>query len=103
MGTRRMIQFETASVEVAAWVSEAFVSAFGALARELSDGVRLAYWSVPGDRRFLALIELADESANPLINLEATRVLPGIVGECVDGGYPRPDIVAKVGSYGLGL
>lgn len=103
MGTQRMIEFETTSDEGDARVTEALVSAFGALDKEQPVGVRLAYWRVPGSRRFLALIELTDAGANPLMDVEATRALPGIIGECVDGGYPRPAIVEKVGSYGFAL
>jgi hypothetical protein len=103
MGTRRMIEFETASDEGAARVGEALVSAFGALAEEQPDGVRLAYWRVPGGRRFLARIESADEGVKPLMDVEAARVLPGVTGECVDGGCPRPKIVEKVGRCGFDL
>jgi len=31
----------------------------------------------------------------------AARVLPRITGECVDGGYPRPETVGSVGSFGF--
>lgn len=103
MSMQRMIEFETVSDEGAARVSSALNSAFTALATERPDGVRLAYWRVPGGRRFVALIELADEGANPLLDLAATRNLPGVIGEYVDGGYPRPEVVEKVGSFGFDL
>lgn len=103
MGTQRLIEFETTSEEGSARISEALASAFGALAKEQPDGVRLAYWRVEGGRRFLALIELAEEGSNPLMDIEATRVLPGVIGACVNGGYPRPEVVERVGSYGFDL
>jgi hypothetical protein len=103
MTMQRMIEFETASDEGASRVSSALASAFTALAAQRPDGVRLAYWRVPGGRRFIALIELAEDGANPLLDVAATRVLPGVIGECVDGGYPRPEVVEMVGSFGFDL
>jgi hypothetical protein len=103
MATQRIIEFETVTDGGAARVSEALASAFGALADQRPEGVRLAYWRVPGSRRFVALIELADEGANPLLDLDATRTLPAVIGECVDGGYPRPVTVERVGSFGFDL
>lgn len=100
---RRVIEFETVSTEGAARVERALAAAFDALADERPDGVRLAYWRVPGGRRFLALIELADEDRNPLMDIEATRRRPGIIAECVEGGYPRPQVVERVGGHGFGL
>ena len=103
MGTQRVIEFETTSNERALRISEALASAFGALAEERPDGVRLAYWRVPGGRRFLALIELAEEDRNPLMDIEAARELPGVIAGCVEGGYPRPEIVEQIGSFGFDL
>ncbi|TNY38220.1 hypothetical protein [Thermomonospora catenispora] len=103
MGVQRVIEFETVSAEGAARVERALAAAFDALAEERPDGVRPAYWRVPGGRRFLALIELAEEDRNPLMDLEATRRLPGIIAECVEGGYPRPQVVERVGDHGFGL
>lgn len=103
MSTQRMIEFETTSEEGAARVNEALGSAFGALAKEAPDGVCLTYWRVRSGRRFLALVELADEGTNPLMDIDATRVLPTVIARCVDGGYPRPEVVEKVGSYGFVL
>lgn len=103
MATQRIIEFETVSDTGAARVSEALASAFAALADREPDGVRLAYWRVPCGRRFLALIELAHEEANPLLDLDATRSLPEVIGECVDGGYPRPVTVETVGAFGFDL
>lgn len=100
MSTQRMIEFETASEEDATRVTEALASAFGALAREAPDGVSLTYWRVRSGRRFLALVESADEGTNPLMDIDATRVLPTVIARCVDGGYPSPKVVDKVGSYG---
>ena len=102
MSTQRMIEFETTSDEGATRVGEALASVFGALAKERPDGVRLAYWRVPGGRRFLALIELAENDRNPLMDVAAARELPGVIAQCVEGGYPRPEIVEQVGSFGFG-
>jgi len=101
MSTQRMIEFETASEEGAGRVSSALAGAFAALQAERPDGVRLAYWRVRGGRRFVALIELAEEDANPLLDVAATRMLPGVIGEYVTGGYPRPEVVQTVGSFGF--
>jgi hypothetical protein len=40
-------------------------------------------------------------NANPLTDLEATWNLPVVIGERVVGGYPRPEVVEPVGSYGF--
>jgi hypothetical protein len=101
MGTQRIIQFETTSEDGAARVGEAVTAAFRALAEERPDGVRLAYWRAPGDRRFFALIELAEEGRNPLMDVEAVRELPAVIAECVQGGYPHPEVVEPVGSFGF--
>jgi hypothetical protein len=101
MTRQRLIQFETTSDDGAERVARTVAAACDALARTAPDGVRLAYWRVPDSRRFVAMIELADENANPLTDLEATRNLPAVIGECVDGGYPRPEVIEPVGSYGL--
>jgi hypothetical protein len=101
MGTQRIIEFETTSDEGAARVGEAVASAFRALAEESPDGVRLAYWRVPGGRRFFALIELADEGRNPLMDVEAARELPGVIAKSVNGGYPQPQVVDPLGSFGF--
>ena len=58
MTTQRMIEFETTSEEGAALVSAALAEAFAALEAERPDGVRLAYWRVPGGRRFFALLRI---------------------------------------------
>ncbi|ADP83695.1 hypothetical protein [Pseudofrankia inefficax] len=101
MSTRRLIDFEVTSDEGAERVNEALVGVFEALAGQRPDGVRLAYWRVTGGRRFHALIELVDEGPNPLMDIPASRALPGLIGSCVDGGYPRPVTVELVGSYGF--
>lgn len=51
MSTQRIIEFETTSEEGVARVNAALASAFAALEAEHPDGVRLAYWRVPGGRR----------------------------------------------------
>ncbi|HEV2065700.1 MAG TPA: hypothetical protein VGR08_02605 [Thermomicrobiales bacterium] len=73
MSTQRMIEFETTSEEGAARVNEAPGSAFGTLAGEAPDGVCSAYWRDQG-RRFM--------------DIEATRDLPRVTGECVEGDIP---------------
>ncbi|ACZ00306.1 MULTISPECIES: hypothetical protein [Thermomonospora] len=103
MGVQRVIEFEAVSEEGAGRVERAVAAAFAALEKERPDGVRLAYWRVPGGRRFLALIELAEEDRNPLMGIEAARRLPEVIAECVEGGYPRPQVVECVGEYGFGL
>lgn len=99
MGTQRMIEFETTSDEGAERIVQTLSVAFEDLAKAQPKGVRLAYWRVSGSRRFTTLIELADENANPLMGIDATRVLPGIIEMCVQGGYPRPEIVEQIGRY----
>ena len=99
----RMIEFETTSDEGADQVSSALAAAFTALDKDHPDGVRLAYWRVPGGRRFVALIELATGDASPLLGVPAARALPGVIGEHVDGGYPHPEVVELVGSFGFDL
>lgn len=101
MSTPRMIKFETTSEKGAGRVNEAPGSAFGILAKEAPDGVCLTYWRDQGRRRFPALIELTDDGSNPLMDIEATRDLPRVTGECVEGGYPSLEVAEKVGSYGL--
>lgn len=101
MDTKRMIQFETTSDQGAERVSQALDAAFAALAKAAPEGVRLAYWRVSGGRRFTALIDLAYPDTNPLMDVDAVEALPGIIGECVLGGYPRPETVEQVGSYGF--
>jgi hypothetical protein len=101
MAVQRMIEFETTSDEGAARVDEAVREAFRALSEQQPDGVRLAYWRAPGGRRFVALIELADESTNPLLGVDAARSLPEVIGRDVAGGYPRPEVVEAVGTYGF--
>lgn len=101
MSTTRIIEFETTSEAAATRVNAALAAAFTALDAERPEGVRLAYWRVPGGRRFLALIELDKEDVNPLLDVAATRALPGVIGECVDGGYPRPQVVERVGGFGF--
>lgn len=101
MATLRIIRFETTSDQGAERVTEALDAAFGALADAAPHGVHLAYWRVPGGRRFTALIELADQEVNPLMTVEAAQSLPRIIGECVQGGYPHSETVELVGSYGF--
>jgi hypothetical protein len=101
MATQRMIEFETSSDEGAEQVRQALEAAFDALARECPSGVGLAYWRVRGSRRFMALIALDDEESNPLLQVGAARRLPQIIGACVPGGYPRPEVVEVIGSYNL--
>ncbi|QVQ50740.1 hypothetical protein J4H86_17890 [Spiractinospora alimapuensis] len=100
MTTRRAIEFETATDEAAARVVAALDEAFTALARERPTGVGLEYWRLGGGRRFLAVIELADDQKNPLLGLEATRVLQTVIGGAAVGGYPTPVPVDQVGTYG---
>lgn len=102
MSIQRIIEFETTSEEGAARVNAALTSAFVALDAQQPDGVRLAYWRVPGGRRFFALIELDKEDVNPLVGVPAAKALPAVIGDCVDGGYPRPEVVERVGSFGFG-
>ena len=102
MSTQRIIEFENTSEEGAARVDAALAAAFAALDAEHPDGVRLAYWRVPGGARFFALIELDEEDVNPLLGVPAAKALPTVIGECVDGGYPRPEVVEQVGSFGWG-
>jgi len=99
---QRVIEFETVTDEGATRVEVALAEAFEALDRERPQGVRLAYWRVSGGRGFLALIELSSEQHNPLLDLPATRRLPGVIADCVDGGYPHPLVVQPVGEYGFG-
>ncbi len=100
MSTQRMIEFETASEEDATRANVALVSALGALAKEVPDGVSLTYWRMRSGGRFLALVELANEGSNPLMDIDATRVLPSVIANGVDGGYPNLNVVEKVGFYG---
>ena len=102
MATQRMIEFETTSDEGAERVLEALDAAFAALAQAEPEGVRLAYWRVPGGCRFMALIELADENVNPLLDLDATRRLTAVISDTMHDGYPDPKVVEPVGSYGFG-
>ena len=101
MATQRMIEFETSSDEGAEQVRQALEGAFDALAQECPTGVGLAYWQVRGTRRFVALIDLDDEESNPLLQVDVARALPQIIGACVRGGYPRPEVVEQIGSHNL--
>jgi hypothetical protein len=101
MATQRMIEFETSSDEGAEQVRQALEAAFDALAQECPTGVGLAYWQVRGTRRFVALIDLDDEESNPLLQIDAARALPQVIGACVPGGYPRPEVVEQIGSHNL--
>lgn len=95
-----MIEFEATSDDAAARVISALEEAFVTLEREASPGVGLEYWRVGGGRRFLAVIELANDQVNPLRRLEATRVLPTVIEDSAVGGYPTPILIEQVGSYG---
>jgi len=53
--------------------------------------------------KFVALIELEDEKNNPLLNLDATAALPKVIGSHVEGGYPMPQVIELIGSYGFDL
>ena len=103
MSIQRMIDFETTTNDAAEKISAAVQSAFRVLSEAKPKGVRLAYWRVPSSRRFMALIELADEQINPLMDIEATRTLPALISNYVEGGYPRPETVERVAAYGFDL
>jgi hypothetical protein len=38
-----------------------------------------------------------------LLGVPAARALPGVIGKHVDGGYPHPEVVELVGSFGFDL
>ncbi len=103
MGTQRMIEFETTSEEGAAKVNEALAPSFGVLVKEAPDGVSLTHGRVRNRRRFPALGELAEEGSKPLMDIGVTRDLPQVTGEGIEGGYPGPEVVERIGSYGPGL
>lgn len=102
MSTRRMIEFETTTEDGAATVAEAVDEAFAALAAAQPTGVRLAYWRVRDAQRFVALIDLDDEGSNPLMEVARVRDLPAVIADHVAGGYPRPEVIDLVGTYGFG-
>ena len=99
---QRVIEFTTDTFG-AEKIESALRAAFDVLAEECPDGVRLAYWKVQGTSRFVALIDLDDEQNNPLLSLDATAALPKVIGSHVESGYPMPQPVELIGSYGFAL
>lgn len=102
MTTQRMIEFTTATDEGRRRVTEAVGKAFEALDTAQPDGVRLAYWRSQDGRRFVAMIDLVDEGSNPLLDIGPARELPKVIGEQVEDGYPDPEVMDLLGSYGFG-
>ena len=99
---QRVIEFTTDTFG-AEKIESALRAAFDVLAEECPDGVRLAYWKVQDTSRFVALIDLDDEQNNPLLSLDATAALPKVIGSHVESGYPTPQPVELIGSYGFAL
>ncbi len=97
MMTRRMIQFETSTDEGVVRTRGALSLAFEALAEQRPAGVGLTYRQVRVSRRFVALMDLPDDEADPRLQVDAAWVLPRIIGDRVPGGYPRPTVVEHVG------
>ena len=62
-------------------------------------------------QRMIAFETSSDEGAQPVRQAlaaafdasahESARALPRVIGACVPGGYPRPEVVEQVGSYDL--
>lgn len=103
MGTQRIIEFETTSDEGAAPDSKALASAFGVLAKEHPDGVRLAYRRMPDSRRFLALIELAEGAPIRCWTWRPRGSCPASSGSASTADTHAPEIVEQVGSFGFDL
>ena len=99
---QRLIEFTTDD-SGAKEVESAVRAAFSTLTEEHPDFVRLAYWRLQDTNKFVALIELEDEKNNPLLNLDRTAVLPKVIGSHVEGGYPIPQVIELIGSYGFDL
>jgi|GEM_PF-437722 hypothetical protein len=99
---QRLIEFTTDD-SGAEEVESAVKTAFSALTEEQPKLVRLAYWRLQDTNKFVALIELEDEKNNPLLNLDATAALPKVIGSHVEGGYPMPQVIELIGSYGFDL
>ena len=97
---QRLIEFTT-DMAGAEEIESAVRTAFEALAEGRPDGVRLAYWRVQDTTRFIALIDLDDEQDNPLLTLDATAVLPRVIGSRLKGGYPIPQVLEPIGRYGF--
>ena len=99
---QRVIEFTTDTFG-AEKIESALRAAFDVVGGECPAGVRLAYWKVQGTSRFVALIDLDDERNNPLLSLDATAALPKVIGSHVESGYPMPQPVELIGSYGFAL
>jgi len=100
MSTQRMFEIETFSDEEAACICQALSAAYDALAQASRAGMGLAYWQGRDTCRFAALADLADGEAKPLLHLDAARALAEVIGDWVPGGYPHPEVVDLIGSYG---
>lgn len=99
---QRLIEFTTDADSVQE-IEAAVTSAFSALGEARPEGVKLAYWKVPETHRFVAVIELEDAQHNPLLEIDAAAALTRVIGERVEGGYPVPQAVELIGSYGFEL
>ncbi|MGM0697148.1 MAG: hypothetical protein ACQET9_10195 [Actinomycetota bacterium] len=100
--SQRWIEFDTDATG-STDIGQAIRDAFAALEQAQPPGVKLAYWKMTGQNRFVALIELDEESPNPLLTMPAAAALPQVIGRHVDGGYPVPQPLKLMGAYGFQL
>ncbi len=93
-----MIRYEVADEGVAE-VAEAIEAAFAAVHEGQPDGVRYAYLRRAGSREFIALLELAEGTENPLPGIEAARQLQATVARWSVGAAPVPQPLDLLGAY----
>ena len=97
MAMQRMIEFGTSSDEGAEQVRQALEATF----RRPGAGVpHRSRSGVLAHSRHSSLRD-PDRPGRRGAEPAAARALPQIIGACVPGGYPRPEVVEQVGSSNL--
>ncbi len=93
-----LLRYHVAERDVQTVIS-AVQSAFAALKKENPDLVRFTYYQVAGTTEFVGLVELRDGVENPLLRLESTKKLKGIVDGLTVGAPPPPQPLKVIGVY----
>ncbi len=81
-------------------LEEAVHTAFVAVESQRPEGIKQwTYLQGPGEAEFVAVLELEDGAANPLLNIDAAQQLQTIVAGTATGDVPAPRPVRLLGSY----